>query len=241
VPPTRGLFVKELEEALLDGRAHLAVHSAKDLPADLPEGLGVRAVPPRADPRDALIGPPGGLAGLPEGARVATGSPRRRAQILASRPDVRPVDIRGNVGTRLEKLANGEADALVLAMAGLERLGLEPPGLAPLGPEVCVSAPGQGALAVEARLDREDLAPALAALDDPVSHACLLAERAALRTLGGGCLAPVGALCVPEDGDLELWVAVAPSEDGPVRRARLRGGPDDPEALGARAAEAVSG
>jgi hydroxymethylbilane synthase len=142
--PDKGLFVKELEEALGDGRADLAVHSAKDLPAELPDGLAVVAVPPREDARDVLVGPPGGLAALPAGARVATGSPRRAAQVLAARPDLLIVPIRGNVGTRLDKLARGDADALVLAAAGLARLGLAPGGAEPLPIEVSTPAPGQG-------------------------------------------------------------------------------------------------
>jgi len=219
-PATKGLFVKELEEALLDGRADLAVHSAKDLPGELPPGLAVLAVPPRADPRDVLVGPEAGLAGLPEGARVATGSPRRRVQLRAARPDLVLAEIRGNVGTRLEKLAAGQADALVLAAAGLARLGLSPPGVTALPVEVCTPAPGQGALAVEGRANRDDLGAVVAALDDPDAHRCLLAERAALARVGGGCMAPVGALCRPIDGGDELLVAIAASEDGPVQRTR---------------------
>ena len=219
-PATKGLFVKELEEALLDGRADLAVHSAKDLPGELPDGLAVLAVPPRADPRDVLVGTAGGLSGLLHGARVATGSPRRRVQLRDARPDLALVEIRGNVGTRLEKLADGQADALVLAAAGLTRLGLSPPGLTPLAVEVCTPAPGQGALAVEGRPDREDLRSVAAALDDPDAHRCLLEERKALAGFGGGCLAPVGALCRPVDGGDELILAVAATEDGPIERTR---------------------
>jgi hydroxymethylbilane synthase len=211
--PDRGLFVKELEEALLDGRADLAVHSAKDLPGELPPGLAVVAVPAREDPRDVLVGPAGGLGALPAGARVATGSPRRAAQLLAARPDLVVVPIRGNVGTRLDKLARGEADALVLAAAGLRRLGLSPEGATPLAAEVCVPAPGQGLLAVEGRHDDPGGAAAAAALDDPAAHACLIAERALLAALGGGCMQPVGALCEP-DGDGLRLTAFAGSEDG---------------------------
>ncbi|HSJ73595.1 MAG TPA: hydroxymethylbilane synthase, partial [Miltoncostaeaceae bacterium] len=211
--PDRGLFVKELEEALLDGRAHLAVHSAKDLPGELPPNLAVVAVQPRDDPRDALVGPEGGLDGLPAGARVATGSPRRAAQVLDARPDLAVVPIRGNVGTRLDKLARGEADALVLAAAGLRRLGLWPSGTTPLPVERSTPAPGQGLLAVEARAGDAAAAAAAAALDDPSAHACLRAERAFLAALGGGCMRPLGALCEPAGDGLRLW-AFAAAEDG---------------------------
>ena len=200
--PDRGLFVKELEEALLDGRADLAVHSAKDLPGDLPEGLAIVAVPPREDPRDVLVGPPGGPR------RAAAGRARRDRQPAAGGPDPRGagptwsiVPIRGNVGTRLDKLARGEADALVLAAAGLRRLGLWPDGhdAAP-GGRLAPRRPGQGLLAVEARAGDAGAAAAAAALDDPAAHACLRAERAFLAGLGGGCMRPVGALCEPAGG-----------------------------------------
>jgi len=237
---TKGLFVRELEEALLDGRADLAVHSAKDLPTELPEPLAILAVPPRADPRDVLVGPPGGLAALPRGARVATGSPRRRAQVLRERPDLVVQDIRGNVDTRLRKLAEGQADALVLAAAGLARLGLTPDGAQPLPVELCTPAPGQGCLAIEGRRDRPELAPVCEALDDPASHRSLLAERAFLRTLGGGCLAPVGAFCEPHGGRLLMHVMLATPDLARLERVSLEGAADDPEALGAAAADALA-
>ncbi len=233
--------MKELEEALLDGRAHLAVHSAKDLPGELPEGLAVLAVPPREDPRDVLVGPVGGLGALPVDSAVATGSPRRAAQILAARPDLRVVPIRGNVGTRLDKLARGEADALVLAAAGLRRLGIAPEGAMPLPVEVSTPAPGQGLLALEGRAGDREVAEAVAPLDDPVAHACLLAERALLAGLGGGCMTPVGALCEPHDGGLRL-TAFAGTPDGVRAERVVREGPRSaPEALGAAAAAALAG
>lgn len=239
--PDKGLFVKELEEALLDGRADLAVHSAKDMPAELPPGLGILAVPPREDPRDVLVGPPGGLDGLWPGARVATGSPRRRAQVLAARPEVTVVDIRGNVGTRLEKLRRGDADALVLAAAGLARLGLAPVGAAILPVDVCTPAPGQGCLAVEGRVDRPELAEVVAALDDPASHTCLRAERALLAALGGGCMAPIGALATAEDGGALRLVTFAGTADGVYSaRAERLGRMDDPEALATGVAAALA-
>jgi hydroxymethylbilane synthase len=233
--------VKELEEALLDGRAHLAVHSAKDLPGELPPGLGIVAVPVREDPRDVIVGPPGGLAGLPAGARVATGSPRRAAQVLAARPDVVIVPIRGNVGTRLDKLAGGEADALVLAAAGLRRLGLAPAGASALPVELCTPAPGQGFLAVEARPGGEAAQAAAAALDDPVAHACLRAERALLAALGGGCLQPVGAFCAPSGEGLHLMAFAGAGDGQGGERVAVGGGGGDPEALGRRAAGLLVG
>ena len=238
-PPDRGLFVKELEQALLDGRADLAVHSAKDLPTEMPPGLAIAAVPVREDPRDVLVGPGGGLEGLPAGARVATGSPRRAAQVRAARPDAVVVPIRGNVGTRLRKLAAGEADALVLAAAGLRRLGLWPEGAEPLPAEVSTPAPGQGLLAVEARAGGPAAQVAAAALDDPVAHACLRAERALLAGLGGGCMTPVGALCEPADGWLRLLGFAGDPDGVRVARAERRGPAEDPEGLGRAVAEAL--
>lgn len=236
--PDKGLFVKELEGALLDGRAHLAVHSAKDLPGELPDGLGVLAVPPREDPRDVLVGPAGGLGALPPGARVATGSPRRAAQILAARPDLVIVPIRGNVGTRLDKLARGDADALVLAAAGLRRLGLDPAGTTPLAVEVSTPAPGQGLLALEGRLG-DAAAAAAATLDDPVAHACLRAERALLAALGGGCLEPIGALCEPAGGGLRMTAFAGSADGARAERVVVAGELAAPEPMAARAAAAL--
>ena len=236
---TKGLFVRELEEALLDGRADLAVHSAKDLPGELPGGLAILAMPEREDPRDVLIGPTGGLGALPLGAMVGTGSPRRAAQLRLIRPDVTFADIRGNVGTRLEKLARGEADALVLAAAGLARLGLAPAGLSPLEVADSVPAPGQGALALEGRVDRPDLAACLADLDDPATSAAVRAERAVLAGLGGGCREPVGALGAVAGETLRV-VAFAASADGATAvRDELTGPAADPEALGRRLADLI--
>lgn len=232
--------MKELEEALLDGRAHLAVHSAKDLPGELPAGLAVLAVPAREDARDVLVGPQGGLAALPAGATVATGSPRRAAQVLAARPDLRVVPIRGNVGTRLDKLARGDADALVIAAAGLRRLGLTPDGTTPLPVEMSTPAPGQGLLALQGRADDPETAAAVAVLDDPAAHACLRAERALLAALGGGCLQPVGAYCAPHGEGLRI-VAFAGSDDGERGERVVRDGAiDDPAALGRDAAAALA-
>lgn len=239
--PDRGLFVRELEEALRDGRAQLAVHSAKDLPAELPEGLGIVAVPPREDARDALVGVPGGIEHLPEGARVGTVSPRRAAQLRDARPDANVAPARGNVGTRLDKLAAGEFDALVLAAAGLRRLGLTPPGTSELSVDLSTPAPGQGLLAVQARLDHPAAAAAAAALDDTLAHACLRAERALLAGLGGGCMRPVGAYCAPSPAGLRLVAYAAADARGGGERVVLEGAIDRPEELGARAAAELAG
>ncbi len=239
----RGMFVKELEEALLDGRAHLAVHSAKDLPTELPEGLAVLAVPPREDPRDVLVGATS-VDLLPSGARVGTGSPRRSAQLLMARPDLEIVPIRGNVDTRLGKLDRGEVDALVLAAAGLARLGITRPDVAHLDPAVSTPAPGQGLLAIEGRVDDEATREALAVLDDPSGVEALQAERALLAALGGGCMTPAGALCTSEGHGLRLRLTVFRSADASGaggRRASVDGPAGDPLTLAARAAAALAG
>jgi hydroxymethylbilane synthase len=233
----KGMFVKELEEALLDGRADLAVHSAKDLPTECPDGLAVVAVPRRADPRDVLVGAPGGVTGLAPGARVGTTSPRRAAQLAALRPDVRVLPVRGNVDTRLRRLAEGGCDALLLAAAGLARLGLSPADATPLGIDEMTPAPGQGALALQARAGDDHTGQALRGLDDAEAHACLRAERALLHAVGGGCLDPVGALCAPGGGGLRL-VAFRQDHDG-ARRAGADGDAADPEALGRAVARAL--
>ncbi len=231
----KGIFVKELEEALLDGRADIAVHSAKDLPGALPTGLAVIATPPREDPSDVLVGSPGGLDALPQGARVGTTSPRRAAQVRAVRPDVEVVEVRGNVDTRLGKLDAGEVDALVLAAAGLRRLGIDRPDAVVLPLEVCLPAAGQGIVAIEGRDDDAQVRAACAPFDDPGAHACLRAERAFLARLGGGCSVAAGALCEVDGAALRIrawW-------EGTGRFADLDGTVADAAALGARAAEEV--
>ena len=190
----KGLFVKEIEEALLAGRVDFAVHSLKDVPAALPPGLALVATPAREDARDVLVSAAGtGLAGLARGARVGTSSLRRRAQLLARRPDLVTLALRGNVDTRLRKLAAGEADALLLAAAGLARLGLAPAGAVPLAPEEFLPAIGQGALAIEARAGDEAVHAHLRALDDPPTAAAVAAERAFLAAVGGDCQTPLAA------------------------------------------------
>ena len=185
-------FVKEIEEALLAGEVDLAVHSAKDVPAELPDGLAIVGVPERADPRDALCGAPT-LDGLPEGAVVGTASLRRRSQLLARRPDLDVRDLRGNVDTRLRRLAEGDFDAVVLAGAGLERLGRAGDGTA-VATEQLLPAAGQGCLALEARAEDARVGELAAALTDRDALVALLAERAVVGALDAGCHTPVGAL-----------------------------------------------
>jgi hydroxymethylbilane synthase len=200
-------WVSELERALLDGDVDVAVHSAKDVPAELGDGLELVAFPEREDPRDAICGPVPALKDLPPGARVGTSSLRRAAQIRAARQDLEVVELRGNVDTRLRKLAAGECDALVLAAAGLHRLGQHPDGYL----DELVPAAGQGALALEA-LTTSLSEPVLAGLRDPDATACVLAEREVTRALGASCNTPVGAWArVLDGGELELsaWVGRA--------------------------------
>ncbi len=213
-PPDRGMFVKELEQALLDGRADIAVHSAKDLPVELPPGLAVLAVPAREDARDVLVGVTDDLGRLPRGARIGTSSPRRRAQLTIIRPDLEIVELRGNVGTRLERRDRGDVDALVLAAAGLIRLEIRRPDVLVLAPPVCVPAPGQGLLAIEGRRDDLDTRTALACLDDLDAHLSLNVERAVLSGMGGGCMTPLGAYCVPSPTGLWITAFAADDADG---------------------------
>jgi hydroxymethylbilane synthase len=221
-----GIFVKELEQALLDGRVELAVHSAKDLPTQPTPGLTLAAFLERADARDALIArPPGGLLDLPPGSRIGTGSPRRAAQIAAVRPDLRAVEIRGNVDTRLRRLAEGMVDALVLAAAGLQRLGRLDEAHELLPFEVMLPAPGQGALAVQA-VEGSEAAHLAAAVNAKTASRAVLAERALLRRLGGGCLSAIGAYAVVDGSELFLRAVVLEATGGRMVRAQARGASD---------------
>ncbi|MHB1433488.1 MAG: hydroxymethylbilane synthase, partial [Streptosporangiaceae bacterium] len=214
-----GVFVSALREAVLDGQVDFAVHSLKDLPTGAAPGLTLAAVPARDDPRDALVTGSGAkLADLPRAARIGTGSPRRAAQLLLLRPDLRPVPIRGNAGTRLGKLDSGEVDAVVLAVAGLARLGLLDLVSQYFEPDEMLPAPGQGALAVECAADRPDLAEMLVMLDDPASRAATGAERSLLAALEAGCSAPVGAYAAGA-GTLRLAAIVAAADGGAALRA----------------------
>jgi hydroxymethylbilane synthase len=214
---SKGLWTDAIVDALVEGRVDLAVHSAKDLPAEDEDGLTIGAVPERADPSDVLVLREEGV--LPEGAAVGTGSMRRRAQLLAAFPGIRFVDLRGNVGTRLRKLAEGEADAAVLAAAGLARLGLRPGNAHPLELDVMVPAPGQGALAIQCREDDAGALEALSAVDDPHSHQALDAERSVMWRLGGGCALPLGAFAVAVHGRVHLTAVVATPDGATILRA----------------------
>jgi hydroxymethylbilane synthase len=212
----KGLFVKEIEEALLDGRVDLAVHSMKDLPAVVPDGLAVSAIPTRADPRDVVMGLPAGsegLSGLPAGARVGTASLRRRAQLLAARPDTTIVEIRGNVDTRLRRCVEGVCDAVIVAAAGLDRLGIGIQAGTALDPETFVPAVGQGALALQTRAGDDELRHVVSALNDEDAWRAVGAERAFLTALGGDCVTPIAGHAVISGGVLHLTGLVA-SIDG---------------------------
>ena len=216
----KGVFVKEVQAAVLDGRAHFAVHSAKDLPALTPDGLVIAAVPERADPRDVLVGAT--LASLGEGSTVGTGSVRRRVQVLEQVDGVVVTELRGNIATRLAKV--GELDAVVMAAAALERLNRWPEVYEVLEPEVMLPQVGQGALAIECRADDEETLAALAAIDDPVAHRCLDAERAFLMELGGDCDLPAGAFAEADsvDGDIRVR-AMLSDGDRVVHRSEATG------------------
>lgn len=242
-----GVFAAALREALVRGEIDLAVHSLKDLPTAPHPDLIVAAVPPREDPRDAVVTADGRpLADLRDGARVGTGSPRRAAQLRALGWGLVPQDIRGNVDTRLGLLADGTVDAVVLAHAGLRRLGLQDRVSEVLDPIQMLPAPGQGALAVECRADRADLRELLVRLDDPDTRACVEAERGVLALLEAGCSAPVGALAEIVEGEasdghegLELSLrAVVVAVDGGVELRRSAvGDPRDPHGLAQRLAD----
>jgi hydroxymethylbilane synthase len=229
----KGLFAKEIEEALLAGRIDLAVHSAKDLETRLPDGLAVACVLPRDDPRDALVSTSGaGLAALPRGARVATVSLRRQAQLRRRRPDLVVVPIRGNVDTRLRKLQAGEADALVLALCGLERLGLARQATEILPAEIMLPAVGQGALAIECRAEDAAVRRLVEPLNDWASAACLGAERAMLAALDGSCRTPIAGLAEVSAGRLSIEGLLLTPDGSSEIRARREGGAGDAKLLG---------
>lgn len=238
----KGLFVREIEAALAAGRVDLAVHSLKDLPAETPDGLELAAFPAREDPRDVLVGRRGGgLDGLPAGAVIGTSSLRRRALLLSARPDLSVVPLRGNVDTRLARLAAGECDGVVLAAAGLRRLALTPPHAHPLEPDTFVPAVGQGVLAVEVRAGDAAMRELVGRLNDPATEACARAERAYLRRLGASCNTPMAAhatlVGVAERPRL-LMTAMVASEDGrQILRADAGGAPADAEEIGRGLAE----
>jgi hydroxymethylbilane synthase len=235
---TKGLFIKEIEENLLAGEADLAVHSLKDLPSILPGGLTLAAVPPREDARDVFISASGKpFEQLPASARVGTSSPRRQTQLRVLRPDLELIPLRGNLDTRLRKLERGDCDALVLAAAGLHRLGLRDRITGYFTFDQMCPAVGQGALAIEMREGDEELERAVVPLDDPATHLAARAERAMLRRLGGGCQVPIAAHASFEDGQLRLRGLVASLDGSRVIRAAAVGSKKDPEILGAAVAE----
>ncbi len=237
-----GVFVKELERALLNEHVDLAVHSLKDLPTERVEGLLLAAVPPRAAVQDALISRQGeSVASLPPQARVGTGSARRRAFLCGQRADLTMAEIRGNVDTRLAKLTDGEYDAIVLAVAGLERLGWGERITQRLPLDWMLPAVGQGALGIECRASDTELHAALSSLDDPQTHAAVVAERTMLAELRAGCLAPVGAWArVTDDNRLTMNASVATTDGSRRIDAASDGDLNDPAGLGQRIARQLS-
>jgi hydroxymethylbilane synthase len=215
----KGLFVKEIETALAEGRIDLAVHSMKDLPSEMTAGLAIGAVPPRVDPSDVLMSYKGGLISLPRGSKVGSSSLRRRAQLMHHRPDLIFEDLRGNLDTRIRRLQTGDYDAIVLAYAGLHRLkwdhdlGDSHPSMEKIPFDVSLPAVGQGALAVQIHADDTKMAEMIGKLDDYLTRAAVTAERALLSALGGGCQTPIAALAVPKGDNLVLEAIVA-SLDG---------------------------
>jgi hydroxymethylbilane synthase len=229
-PADKSRFVKEIEDALLAGEVDLAVHSAKDVPGQLPDGLEIAAVPRGEDPRDALVGPASGIDSLRDGARVGTSSLRRRSQLLAINPHVEVLPMRGNVDTRLRKLADGEYDTVVLALAGLRRLGRDD-GSHPLSSDEFVPAPGQGLLALEARAEDRDAA-AVTALEDPAARRRLEAERAVVEELDASCHTPVGAHARVDAERITVHAFVGLPDGKEWITDRLEGPADDPRAAG---------
>ena len=219
----KGLFVKEIEDALLEGEVDLAVHSMKDMPAELPGGLTIGAIPRRENPQDVLVSKNGCLSDLPQNARIGTSSLRRASQILFARPDVRIFPLRGNLDTRLRKLDSGDLNAIVLAAAGIRRLGLENRITEYLESRVMLPAAGQGALCIEMRTGDEDISALIGELDHAKTRTVVLGERAFLHRLGGSCQVPIAAQGRIEDGRFELSGLVAEPDGSQVLRSKLDG------------------
>ena len=236
-----GVFVKELEEALLDGRIDLAAHSLKDMPTEIPQGLHLAAVTERLDPRDVLVSRAGRLAELPAGARIGTGSLRRAAQLATYRPDLEVCPIRGNVDTRLDKVSRGEFDGIILAAAALIRLGWQDKISEYLPLEHFLPAVGQGALAIEMRLDDTELAELISSTNHLPSWQNITAERAFLSTLGGGCRTPIAALGTVNRDILKLKGMVADTEGKKILYASEDGDTMSPEEVGVRLAQKLLG
>ena len=234
----KGLFVKELEAAMLDGRADIAVHSMKDVPMEFPEGLGLEVICPRENPTDAFVSNTyKTFEDLPQGAHVGTSSLRRQCQLLAARPDLKITSLRGNVQTRLGKLDNGDYDAIILASAGLIRLELQDRVAEHMGDDISLPAGGQGAVGIECRTDDERTKALLAPLNHPATASRVLAERALNRRLEGGCQVPIACFATL-DGDQLYLRGLVGSEDGSeIIRTEITGPSKDAEALGISAAE----
>ena len=225
----RGVFVKEIEKALLDGEVDMAVHSLKDMPTRLPEGLIIGAVCHRLDPRDVLVNRWGRtMAELPAGARIGTSSPRRAAQLKALRRDLQVLPIRGNVDTRLRKSRGDEYDGAILAAAGVIRMGLQDEIAEFLSPEEFVPAPGQGALAVEIRREDHEMSALLSGIEHPTTRKAVTAERAFLESLGGGCQVPVGAYARSDGDTMVLTVFLSSTDGSKVFKAKVRGRASNP-------------
>lgn len=234
----KGLFTKELEVAMMEGEADLAVHSLKDVPMELLEGFELVAVSEREDPRDAFVSPKyQSLDEMPAGARVGTASLRRELMIRMNYPHLEVLPIRGNVGTRLRKLDAGEFDALVMASAGLKRLELHDRIRSIIPAEVSLPSPGQGALGIEIRADNAVMHEALAFINDLHTRACCTAERAVSRALGGSCQVPLAAYAIVEGEELWLRALVGNHKTGEAIRAEVRGDWKDPETIAAKAVE----
>ena len=236
----KGLFLKELEVAMLEGHADLAVHSLKDVPSSLEPGFTLPAILPRADAADAFVSNDyANLAALPNGARVGTSSLRRQAQLRAVRPDLELLDLRGNVGTRLQKLDAGHYEAILLACAGLERLGLHDRIRSRLAAPAWLPAPGQAAIAIEARSDQPAILEALAVLDDADTRLAVTAERTMNHVLGGSCTVPVGAWCMVTERGLHLRGMVGEVSSGRLLVAEATDAGDDAVKLGNEVAQAL--
>ncbi len=236
----KGVFIKELEDGLLEGRVDLAVHSMKDVPTEVPVGLAFPAICEREDVRDALVARAGAkLAALPAGARVGTSSLRRQSQLRHYRPDLELCELRGNVDTRLKKLERGDYDAVVLAKAGLDRLGWSNRITEVIPTEVSLPAVGQGALGIEARSDDREALGVLASLDHAETRVAVTAERALLAALEGGCQVPLGAWARLEQGELVLEACILSADGADYIRRRAAGSPHRAEALGRELAQAM--
>ena len=236
----RGTFVKGLEEPLLAGEIDLAVHSAKDMPSALPEGLTIVAYPERKDPRDVIVNRwESGFVELPPGARLGTSSPRRAGQLLADRPDLEVVPVRGNVDTRIGKVGVDGYDGVVLAAAGLERLGWADRISGYLEPDLCIPDAGQGALAVETRQDDSEVADLLAAVDHPKTRTTVTAEREFVEATGGGCRVPVAAYATESEGTLTIRTMACLPDGSQIFRSTTEISAHDPEVAGREAARAL--